>query len=54
MYQLFIPEVEVNVETGKVRIIRFTTVCDFGTIINKIVVDGQVYGGCTLGIRLGL
>ena len=54
MYQLFIPEVEVNIETGAVRVIRLTTVCDFGTIINKIVVDGQVYGGCTQGIGLAL
>lgn len=54
MYELFIPEVEVNMETGKVRVIRLTTVCDFGTIINKIVVDGQVYGGCTQGIGLAL
>ena len=54
MYQLFIPEVEVNIETGAVRVIRLTTVCDFGTIINKIVVNGQVYGGCTQGIGLAL
>ena len=54
MYELFIPEVEVNIETGKVRVIRFTTVADFGTIINKIVVDGQVYGGCAQGMGLAL
>lgn len=54
MYQLFIPEVEVNVETGQVRVIRYSTVCDFGTIINKTVVDGQVYGGLTQGIGLAL
>lgn len=54
MYELFIPEVEVSMETGKVRVIRFTTVADFGTIINKIVVDGQVYGGCAQGMGLAL
>lgn len=54
MYELFIPEVEVNVETGKVRVIRFTTVADFGKIGNKIVVDGQVYGGCAQGMGLAL
>ncbi|HIU75627.1 MAG TPA: xanthine dehydrogenase family protein molybdopterin-binding subunit, partial [Candidatus Pelethocola excrementipullorum] len=37
-----------------VRVIRYTTVCDFGTIINKSVVDGQVYGGVTQGIGLAL
>lgn len=54
MYEIFIPEVEVNVETGAVRVIRYTTVCDVGTIINKIVVDGQIYGGCAQGIGLAL
>jgi len=54
MYELFIPEVEVNLETGKVRVIRYNTVCDFGTIMNKSVVDGQVYGGCAQGIGLAL
>jgi aldehyde oxidoreductase len=54
MYELFVPEVEVNVETGKVKVIRYNTVCDFGTIINKSVVDGQVYGGCAQGIGLAL
>lgn len=54
MYEIFIPEVEVNVETGATRIIRYTTVCDVGTIINKTVVDGQIYGGCTQGMGLAL
>lgn len=54
MYELFIPEVEVDVETGKTRVIRFTTVADFGRIINKSVVDGQVYGGCAQGMGLAL
>lgn len=54
MYELFIPEVEVNMETGKVRVIRFTTVPDVGTIINRSVVDGQIYGGLAQGIGLAL
>ncbi|NLC41013.1 MAG: molybdopterin-dependent oxidoreductase, partial [Clostridiaceae bacterium] len=54
MYELFIPEVEVNIETGKVRVIRFTTVPDVGTIINRSVVDGQIYGGLAQGIGLAL
>lgn len=54
MYELFIPEVEVNTETGKVRVTRFTTVPDVGTIINRSVVDGQIYGGLAQGIGLAL
>lgn len=54
MYELFIPEVEVNTETGKVRVIRFTSVPDVGTIINRTVVDGQIYGGLAQGIGLAL
>ncbi len=54
MYELFIPEVEVDMETGKVRVIRFTTVPDIGTIMNRTVVDGQIYGGLAQGIGLAL
>jgi len=54
MYELFIPEVEVDTETGKVRVIRFTTIPDVGTIINRIVVDGQICGGVAQGIGLAL
>ncbi|MGI6507517.1 MAG: molybdopterin-dependent aldehyde oxidoreductase [Saccharofermentanales bacterium] len=54
MYELFMPEVEVDTETGKVRVIRFTTVPDVGTIINRSVVDGQIYGGLAQGIGLAL
>jgi aldehyde oxidoreductase len=54
MYELFIPEVQVDMETGKVRVIRFTTVPDVGTIINRTVVDGQIWGGLAQGIGLAL
>ncbi len=54
MYELFIPEVEVDTETGKVRVIRFTTIPDVGTIMNRTVVDGQIYGGLAQGIGLAL
>jgi aldehyde oxidoreductase len=54
MYELFMPEVSVNIETGKVKVEKFTTVADFGTIINKSVVDGQIYGGIAQGIGLAL
>ena len=40
----YICEVEVDPATGVVRIDRFTAVDDFGTIINPMIVEGQVQG----------
>lgn len=54
MYGAFIPEVEVNLETGKVKIEKMTVVGDYGTIMNKLVVDGQIYGGVTQAMGLAL
>jgi aldehyde oxidoreductase len=54
MYELFMPEVEVDVKTGKVQVVKFTTVADVGTIINRSTVDGQIYGGLAQGIGLAL
>ncbi len=48
------PEVEVDVKTGKTTVVKFTTVVDVGTVINKSVVDGQIYGGLAQGIGLAL
>lgn len=54
MYELFMPEVEVDTETGKVRVVSFVTVADIGTVINKATTDGQIYGGIAQGIGLAL
>lgn len=54
MYTIFLPEVAVDTETGKVTVEKFTVVGDYGTIINKQTVDGQVYGGIAQGIGLAL
>ena len=42
-------EVEIDPETGETRIDRYTAVNDFGTIINPLLVDGQVHGGVVQG-----
>ena len=42
--------VEVDVETGAVRIERFVAVEDAGRIINPLIADGQVHGGIAQGI----
>jgi len=47
-------EVEVDVTTGKTSVLKMTTVGDYGTITNRLVVDGQVYGGLAQGIGLAL
>lgn len=50
----YICEVEINPETGETRIDRFTAVDDFGTIINPMIVEGQVHGGLAQGIGQAL
>ncbi|MBK0394184.1 xanthine dehydrogenase family protein molybdopterin-binding subunit [Ramlibacter algicola] len=50
----YICEVEVDPQTGVVRVDRFTAVDDFGTIINPMIVEGQVHGGIVQGIGQAL
>lgn len=54
MYEVFLPEVVVDLETGKTTVVKFTTAVDVGTIINRVTVDGQIYGGLAQGIGLAL
>ena len=49
-----IAEVEIDPETGVVRLDRFTAVDDFGNIINPMIVEGQVHGGLVQGIGQAL
>jgi carbon-monoxide dehydrogenase large subunit len=42
--------VEVDPATGMVKILRYLVVEDCGTIINPLIVDGQVHGGAAQGI----
>jgi len=46
--------VEVDTETGKVRLLRHVACDDAGTIINPLLVDGQVHGGVAAGIGQAL
>jgi len=53
-YGVFLAEVAVDIRTGKTSVERFTAVADMGKINNKLVVDGQLYGGIAQGIGLAL
>ena len=50
----YICEVEIDPATGVTRVDRFTAVDDFGTIINPMIVEGQVHGGIAQGIGQAL
>jgi len=45
-----VAEVEIDPETGVVRILRYTAVDDCGRIINHVLLDGQLHGGIAQGI----
>src|SRR5438874_5417711 len=49
-----IPLVEVNVETGRVTILRYVAVHDVGTIVNPRSLRGQITGGISQGIGMAL
>jgi carbon-monoxide dehydrogenase large subunit len=42
--------VEVDIETGRVALVKFLAVEDAGRIINPMIADGQVHGGIAQGI----
>lgn len=46
--------VEVDVETGEARSIRHVAVDDCGTVLNPMLVEGQVHGGVAQGIAQAL
>src|ERR1700733_1857122 len=47
-------EVEIDPETGIVAIAHWTAVDDFGTVINPMIVEGQVHGGIAQGVGQAL
>jgi len=50
----YVCEVEVDPQTGAVRIDRFSASDDFGNVINPMIVEGQVHGGLAQGIGQAL
>ncbi len=47
-------EVEIDPETGATEVAAWTAVDDFGTVINPLIVEGQVHGGVAQGIGQAL
>jgi carbon-monoxide dehydrogenase large subunit len=45
-----IAEVEVDPQTGGARVVRYTAVNDLGTMVNPLLVEGQVQGGVVQGL----
>ena len=45
-----VAEVEVDIETGEVRVLRYSVGHDCGRMINPMMVDGQIVGGVVHGI----
>ena len=46
--------VEVDRDTGKVKILRYLAVDDVGNVINPMIVDGMVHGGIAQGVGQAL
>jgi carbon-monoxide dehydrogenase large subunit len=47
-------EVELDPETGAMAVVRYLAVNDFGTVINPLIVEGQLHGGVVQGIGQAL
>jgi aldehyde oxidoreductase len=54
MYGALLAEVAVDTLTGKTSVEKLTIVSDCGTITNKLVIEGQLWGGLAQGIGLAL
>ncbi|PYN98831.1 MAG: carbon monoxide dehydrogenase [Candidatus Rokuibacteriota bacterium] len=46
--------VEVDADTGKVKLLRYVAVDDVGNVINPMIVDGMVHGGIAQGVGQAL
>jgi carbon-monoxide dehydrogenase large subunit len=49
-----VAEVEIDPETGIVEVVKYSGVNDFGTVINPMIVEGQLHGGVVQGIGQAL
>lgn len=49
-----VPEVMVDMETGKVKVEKVTMAYEVGRAINPRIIEGQIYGGFLQGLGMGL
>jgi aerobic carbon-monoxide dehydrogenase large subunit len=49
-----VAEVEVDPQTGFVEVVKYSCVNDFGTLVNPMIVEGQMHGGVVQGIGQAL
>ena len=49
-----VAEVEIDQDTGYVQVTRYAMVSDFGTIINPMLLEGQLHGGVSNGLGQAL
>jgi carbon-monoxide dehydrogenase large subunit len=49
-----IAEVEIDPETGATQVVRYTAVNDLGTVVNPLLVEGQIQGGAVQGLGQAL
>ena len=49
-----IAEVEIDPETGATRVVKYCAVNDLGTVINPLLVEGQIQGGVVQGLGQAL
>ena len=53
-YGVVVAEVEVDMETGFVDVLKVSSGHDVGTCVNPDTVEGQIYGGIAMGQGLGI
>jgi aerobic carbon-monoxide dehydrogenase large subunit len=49
-----VAEVEIDPDTGNASVVKYTAVNDFGTVINPMLVEGQIQGGVVQGLGQAL
>ena len=49
-----VAEVEIDPDTGDTSVVSYVSVNDFGTVLNPLVVEGQVHGGVVQGLGQAL
>jgi carbon-monoxide dehydrogenase large subunit len=49
-YGCHVAEVEIDVDTGAIRVVRYSAIDDVGCAVNPMIVEGQTHGGIAQGV----